>query len=709
MGAMRNRESAAAIRTAVFALVLGACASAPRPSAPVVVAPPVPELSADRKVSLILRLEQQRTLRDPGVEPALVQTGVHPARTADLEELIRDTDPAIRRRAALAIGRIGDARGGPSLVASLGDPDAEVRASAAFALGLLGDKSAAPTLSGSLKDESLQVRIRAIEALGLLGDPASAAGIAEAASGCDSRLAALEPDDEEFPKAPEIELCRSSLFALVRTGSYEGIAGIALDSMGRPVSRWWPLAFALQRSADRRASSALQALASGPGVYTPSFALRGLASLKEPAVVSIAAGITGRRDIDIKLRVAAVRALGQVGGAEAVPPLVSVLGESGVSPNLTIEVIAALGALRQATAFEPLVDLMTDGVPAVRAAALAAAAKVDPEAFLIVLAGIGRDRDWSVRAALGPILGSLPIDRVRAVLEDLAVDEDPRVHGPALEGFVAAKAPGVGARLLAALQAPDFGERATAAQLLGDLKPVDGASALAAAYARGESDAAFEARGAALEALAKYGGEEAVAVLRRALADRDWPIRWRAADLLRGLGLSADPTVPAPIRQPAEYFESAALLHPTFSPHAFIETRYGTVEVELNLVEAPVVSQSFIDLARAGYFNGVPVHRVVPGFVIQDGDPRGDGEGGPGYTIRDELSPLPYLRGTMGLALNWRDTGGSQWFITLSPQPHLDGKYTAFGHVVNGWDALDRIAVGDVIERVRIWDGVELK
>src|SRR6187431_2700253 len=117
MGAMRNRESTAAIRTAVFALVLGACASAPRPSAPVVVAPPVPELSLDRKVSLILRLEQQRTLRDPGVEPAPVQSGVGPARTADLEALVRDTDALVRRRAALAVGRIGDARGEPSLAA----------------------------------------------------------------------------------------------------------------------------------------------------------------------------------------------------------------------------------------------------------------------------------------------------------------------------------------------------------------------------------------------------------------------------------------------------------------------------------------------------------------------------------------------------------------------------------------------------------------
>jgi cyclophilin family peptidyl-prolyl cis-trans isomerase len=77
--------------------------------------------------------------------------------------------------------------------------------------------------------------------------------------------------------------------------------------------------------------------------------------------------------------------------------------------------------------------------------------------------------------------------------------------------------------------------------------------------------------------------------------------------------------------------------------------------------------------------------------------------------MRDELNPTPYLRGTVGMALDWADTGGSQWFIALSPQPHLDGKYTAFGRVVNGWDVLDRISPWDVIERVRIWDGVELR
>ena len=93
---------------------------------------------------------------------------------------------------------------------------------------------------------------------------------------------------------------------------------------------------------------------------------------------------------------------------------------------------------------------------------------------------------------------------------------------------------------------------------------------------------------------------------------------------------------------------------------------------------------NFVSLARKNFLGATPFHRVVPNFVAQDGDPRGDGEGGPGYTIRDEINQRPYLRGTVGMALDWEDTGGSQFFITHSPQPHLDGRYTVFGHVVAG-------------------------
>jgi cyclophilin family peptidyl-prolyl cis-trans isomerase len=114
-----------------------------------------------------------------------------------------------------------------------------------------------------------------------------------------------------------------------------------------------------------------------------------------------------------------------------------------------------------------------------------------------------------------------------------------------------------------------------------------------------------------------------------------------------------------------------------------------------------------VSLARKGFFNGLTFHRVVPGFVIQSGDPRGDGEGGAGYTIRDELNEQPYLRGTVGMALDWADTGSSQFFITQTPQPHLDAKYTAFGRVIAGMDIVDRIQAGDVVRQIRIWDGVQ--
>ena len=92
----------------------------------------------------------------------------------------------------------------------------------------------------------------------------------------------------------------------------------------------------------------------------------------------------------------------------------------------------------------------------------------------------------------------------------------------------------------------------------------------------------------------------------------------------------------------------------------------------------------------------------------KDGDPRGDGEGGPGYTIRDEFNERPYLRGTVGMALDWPETAGSQFFVTISPQPHLDARYTAFGRVVAGMEVVDRLQPWDAITRVRIWNGTTM-
>jgi cyclophilin family peptidyl-prolyl cis-trans isomerase len=139
---------------------------------------------------------------------------------------------------------------------------------------------------------------------------------------------------------------------------------------------------------------------------------------------------------------------------------------------------------------------------------------------------------------------------------------------------------------------------------------------------------------------------------------------------------------------------------------AILTTEKGTFTIDLLPEDAPLTVDNFVKLAKSGYFNGLAVHRVVPNFVMQDGDPRGDGNGGPGWEIRCELNMLSYERGAVGMALSGKDTGGSQWFVTHSPQPHLDGGYTIFGRV-NEIDMkiVDAIARGDKILSVKITEG----
>ncbi len=125
---------------------------------------------------------------------------------------------------------------------------------------------------------------------------------------------------------------------------------------------------------------------------------------------------------------------------------------------------------------------------------------------------------------------------------------------------------------------------------------------------------------------------------------------------------------------------------------ATIKMDIGDIRLELFPKDAPQSVNSFVFLARDGYYDGVTFHRVVEGFVAQAGDPTGTGSGGPGYTIPDEVNSRKFLEGTLGMAkTSAPNSAGSQWFIDYSPQPSLDGGYTVFGQLVSGRDVLDKI------------------
>jgi len=139
------------------------------------------------------------------------------------------------------------------------------------------------------------------------------------------------------------------------------------------------------------------------------------------------------------------------------------------------------------------------------------------------------------------------------------------------------------------------------------------------------------------------------------------------------------------------------------SYRATLVTAKGTVELSLDVNAAPVTVNNFVFLAREGFFDGLRFHRVEAGFVVQGGDPAGDGTGGPGYEIADEASPLTHGLGALGMAKGAApNSAGSQFYITLSPQPSLDGRYTVFGKVESGMDVVSKIVRGDVITKVTV-------
>jgi peptidyl-prolyl cis-trans isomerase B (cyclophilin B) len=137
-------------------------------------------------------------------------------------------------------------------------------------------------------------------------------------------------------------------------------------------------------------------------------------------------------------------------------------------------------------------------------------------------------------------------------------------------------------------------------------------------------------------------------------------------------------------------------------PRVRIETTRGSFDLLLYPQKAPLTVANFLDLVKKGFYDGIYFHRVVPGFVIQGGDPRGDGWGGPDYAIPCEYNDIFYDRGVLGMAHAGKDTGGSQFFITHTPQPHLNGKHTAFGRVINGMSVVDQIDMYDQIRKAYI-------
>lgn len=402
---------------------------------------------------------------------------------------------------------------------------------------------------------------------------------------------------------------------------------------------------------------------------------------------------------DTTVRWAAGYALARQRAPAGVSPLLDAPAPNAILRAEVARILTrdAAGDTLRGRALARLRALIDDTDPYVRINALRSLATFGDTARAAVLHAL-RDRDANVRVAAAQSAGTALGSGGAVWREAWATDTGYKVRKSLL-----ASSQFAGYELPAEREwrsSPDWRLRHAAVESWSASHDTAAARRTALALV-GDPDA--RVRGAAYAVLAASDTARRDSVVQRALAlarsDPDSVVRNSVP------GTRARPLDTAAVERPLDFYSRAVrrIVIPAlrgYPQHATIRTSRGAIVLTLNGVEAPLTVLNFLTLAQRHAYDGLRFHRVVPGFVAQDGDPRGDGEGGPGYAIRDELTLLPYTRGAVGMALSGPDTGGSQYFLTLTPQPHLTGHYTVFGYVSTGFSAMDALVEGDAINTI---------
>lgn len=660
-----------------------------------------------------------------------------------LEALLKDRSQAVRAEAAWSLGLLGDPRAVPALGRAAADTRPPLRQAALAALAhvpndgaalLAGTRLAAPREAAlawdGLRQQAERVHPDSLRAAIGAGLARSEADVRWRVLRCAERApdSTLTTTLAPFARAPLIE---ERVHAYRALGKQRGVAALAAVMGGfESHSRF------RGRDRDRAIIAGCRALAS---LAAPLARRAGdsdhqvLAQVADLLIAAASANAPGVAETALVAMEALV--------AEApLPPEAAVLESLlpvwrlRLVKAATAHVADARVAVRAAAA--PAWAALR-GAAASEGLARALAAEAHPHVLAAQLRAISRFHDDPAPLLASRCAGPLaahPLVRT-AALEGLALVARERAavlptdFGPAR----------VAAIVAAATADTSFAVAATAAGLVGGF-PGDGAAgALLRAWATANGPGAADVRRGVLAGIATLYAptpapaaavatapaspligatpvaadpaprwepaaalrERAAQVLLAAFGEPDLRLRLEAREAARSTGLlpptliptegSLRATMPAAARAPAQ----PQLTLPEKVPDLRCDTPRGSFRIRLRPDVAPNTCALILSLAGRGWYDGQTFHRLVPDFVAQGGDPDGTGWGGPGFAIRGEASRRPFRRGAVGIADDGRDTGGSQFFVMLSEQPHLNGRYTLFGDVIEGMDVVDRLQLGD--------------
>jgi peptidyl-prolyl cis-trans isomerase B (cyclophilin B) len=628
---------------------------------------------------------------------------------AELVHYLESPLAAVRARAARAAARIESGANVPGLLRVLADgneSDPSVIVETAFALGqiALSDPSLRETIGAALSDrvsDSAEVPEPARSAI--------AAALGKSAG-------------------PRVEATLVRLLADA-DGAVRGAAALGLARHRDPAIVPQLLPLIGDPSPDVRWRACYAAMCCGP----------------DGAVDALVRALD---DSSEAVRAAACRALGRAGSPAAVRALSDHLAQGEWDPSVHVAAILSLGRAEPAGPHPVLLDRVHAPSPPARAAAAVALQADLGESAGRALAFLARDESAFVRGYAALALGARPRPGAQQILVEMTGDESAFVRIHAIESLGAF--PGARSYLLDLLDHPDASARAAAVRALARMSDVGALPRLCACI--GDRDVRVSADAiSAVDALtrsraggpapcnepAARGGADYFARLYRPHADRlvrlrladallartgedsrcamlpltrdpDYAIRWRVFQAFLQRDLPGETRCPLPdarvvLSDPAGASWTRRPPDVDGLPvRAEITTDHGRFVIHLLPHDAPRTIENFARLARSGFFDGLTFYAVAPDSVAVTGCPRGDGAGGPGYAIRCEINPNPIVRGAVAMAHAGRDTGGSQFFIALAPEPALDGVHTVFGYVESGMSAVDRLKAGDRILEVVI-------
>ena len=696
----RGREGVLAWLALAF--FLGCARTTPRPSPATGASDPSAEVRADMSRA-VAKAEDMRRVQDV---PAGAQ---------------RSHSPELRRRAARAFGRILAPDDAP-LIRALEDEDGETVAWGAYGLGescrgdedgrvrALASRLASIDSAGKSAGDRIDPRIAIVRALGRCGG--------EAAEQTLDAWLAREDDTAEAAAyalgdiaARRGVLSAASIGALLDATRRRSVGAAALYPFGHID----PDALGEQQARLAAASRAFLEHA-GP---TRVFAIRALGRLGGAEGVAILARILVSGAFAPAERAEAGRSLGKLratGQGALSAALASLVAERTVDTlagdgygvlRVALESLsqdppkAAEALLWSLAGWEPPAKAsppIARRVSALRCAAAARLAKGDWDADVLRGCDVG-DGEAGEDARLGAVDRGQLVGSRRSAWLDLARSKHVRVREAALEAIARhrelgdAAIPVLGEGLSSAVP----GLVAKSADAVHALLPHDLdpriAAALKGAMAHRWTADCVETRGALVDASLAAGVDGAVSFAEATCRDGNPTVRARAA---KALAIASCPPPDEPIRPAAE------VDHPMVRPtRVAFDTDAGLLAVRFDPALAPIAVTRLVALARSGFYTGIAIHRVVPGFVVQLGDRDGDGYGGSGDTLRCETSPVPFERLDVGVALAGRDTGSSQMFVTLARSPQLDGEYALVGQAEGDWDA---VAEGDIVLAVRVED-----